>query len=96
MNKTFLVASEGSSVGSFVVVVPLDFGWAGLGFGVGYSSLALLGLVVELAKTKFPFFIRKHAFLVISCKPKWGIGPTLIVCCDCDGCGCGWVATTFV
>ena len=62
MNKTFLVASEGSSVGSFVVVVPLDFGWAGLGFGVGYSSLALLGLVVELAKTKFPFFIRKHAF----------------------------------
>ena len=75
MIKTFLVGPpEGLSVGSFGVIVPLDFGWAGLGFGVGYSSLALLGLVVELAKTKFPFFIRKHAFLVISCKPKLGHG----------------------
>ena len=36
-----------------LVVVP--FGLAGLGFGVGsdYSSLALV--LVELAKTKFPF-----------------------------------------
>ena len=74
MNKTFLVGSSDSSVGSFVVVVPLDFGWAGLGFGVGYSSLALLDLVVELAKTKFPFLFVNMLFLVISCKPKLGHG----------------------
>ena len=52
MKKTFL--ADSSVVDSFVVV-PIDFGWAGLGFEVGsdYSSLALVP--VELAKTKFPF-----------------------------------------